>query len=457
MVEKYRLYSGIFFGALWVLILFQFVSQEILTFLQPLHSYLFFLIDIIFIVMGVLTLRKRTDILVVVSFITIVIISSFLLNHDNKILVINGTRSYIGLIFTLPIVRYFATGKNGARFMRTFDRTLYLFLWIQVPCVLWQYIKYGPGDPVGGSLGNWHSGEISALIYAVSFYLILKKWDANNYLSSLRENKQYLFLLLPSFLNETKASFIYLVLYFILLFKVDRTMLRRVLIASPFALVVFSGLGFVYLRVTGQEADVVLSMEFVNKYFIGDNLDHSLDVAIAVQDEGLLLEENYGGIFDMPRFAKLIFVPKVLKDSHRSLWFGAGLGQFKGDHVLQRTPFAMKNRWLLLGSKPWLFYVFVELGLVGVAWMILTLLYNLAFRRNKFLYGINIKIYMATTFLLYFLYLEIFTDITFCLIIFYILFRTQVTLPDEATVSSEEVKKEEAEKESESAFSFNAP
>ncbi len=457
MVEKYKLYSGIFFGALWVLILFQFVSQEILTFLRPLHSYLFFLIDVIFIVMGVLTLRKRNDILVVVSFVIIVIISSFLLNHDNKILVINGTRSYIGMLFTLPIVRYFSTGKNGARFMRTFDRTLYLFLLIQVPCVVWQYIKYGPGDRVGGSLGDWHSGEISALIYAVSFYLILKKWDTAHYLRSLRENKQYLFLLLPSFLNETKASFIYLVLYFILLFKVDRTMLRRVLIASPFALVVFSGLGFVYLRVTGQEADVVLSMEFVNKYFIGENLDHSLDVAIAVQDEGLLLDENYDGIFDMPRFAKLIFVPKVLKDSHRSLWFGAGLGQFKGDHVLQRTPFAKKNQWLLLGSKPWLFYVFVELGLVGVAWMIITLLYNLAFRRNKFIYGMNIKIFMAATFLLYFLYLEIFTDITFCLIVFYILFRTQVTLPDEATVETGESNATDKEVKTDSALALDTP
>ncbi len=64
---------------------------------------------------------------------------------------------------------------------------------------------------------------------------------------------------------------------------------------------------------------------------------------------------------------------------------------------------------------------------------------------------------MAATFLLYFLYLEIFTDITFCLIVFYILFRTQVTLPDEATVETGESNATDKEVKTDSALALDTP
>lgn len=437
MVEKYKIFSGMFFTILWVMMTFPFVSQELLPFLAPAKPYLYILFDIIMIVMGCLTLRNRGDIIVVASFFVIAGLSSFYFNHDSLILVINGFRGYIGLIFALPVIRYFATGKNGERFMKTFDQSLLIFLWIQVPCIFWQFFKYGAGDRGGGSLGDLHSGEISTLIYVISFYLILKKWDASNYWRSLWKNRIYVFLLLPSFFNETKISFILLLLYFVLLMKVDRSMIRKTIIASPFLLVAFTGLGFVYLKVTNQEADVVMSYEFFEKYFIGEDLDHSLELALAVQDQMVDLD-TWGGIFDMPRAAKIVFVPKILDESHKSQLFGAGIGQFKGFSVLHPTPFSLKYRWLLLGSKPWLFYVLVEMGIFGILWTIGTFLHDLAFRRNKFVYGMNIKLYIAAMMFVFLFYLDIFIDLNFCMIILYILFRTQVTASDEKVIETEE-------------------
>ncbi len=163
MLEKYLLYSRIFFVTLWVMLLFPFVSQEIITPLAKLHVLVFVLADLVFLVMGILTIRTRSDLFFLLSFLAIAVISSMLLNRESLMVTVNGMRSYFGLLFAVPVIRWFLNSENGRRFSESFDRLLYVFLLIQFPCVFWQFFKYGAGDYVGGSLGNWSSGILSML------------------------------------------------------------------------------------------------------------------------------------------------------------------------------------------------------------------------------------------------------------------------------------------------------
>ncbi|MDE5786698.1 MAG: hypothetical protein K2H98_09215 [Duncaniella sp.] len=437
MVEKYLLYSRIFFVTLWVMLTFPFVSQEIITPLQSLHVTVYLIADFIFLVMGLLTLRNRRDIIVFISFLIIGLTSSLVLNRETMIITFNGTRSYFGLIFSVPIMRWFMTGKNASRFMRSFDRQLFFFLVLQVPCIFWQFFRYGAGDFVGGSLGYWSSGIISSLIYSVSLYLVSKRWDYDDYLGSLRENYIYFLLLIPTFFNETKASFIYLMLYFLLLLRLKISMVKQLVWIVPSALILISGLGVIYLKVTNQEADRVLSYEFFKEYLFGESTEHVVELALAVEDDGLVVESTWGGIIDVPRFTKFIVVPSIFRDGHKNIWWGAGLGQFKGTNVIGITPFSKRFYWLLRGSKPWGFYVFVELGIIGLIWVSFTLI-SMFLQRNSTTNGLNIKLYIGFMILFFFLYNDSLSSLYFCCLLFYMVMRTHYVPDDEPHLIEED-------------------
>ncbi len=437
MVEKYLLYSRIFFVTLWVMLTFPFVSQEIIPQLQSLHVTVFLLADAIFLIMGLLTLRDRRDIIVFVSFLFIGLFSSIVLNRQGIGVTFNGTRSYFGIIFSVPIIRWFLTGKNADRFMRSFDKLLFVFLIIQVPCIFWQFLKYGAGDRVGGSLGNWSSGVISSLIYSTSFYLVSKRWDYDHYVESIKKNYIYILLLIPTFFNETKASFIYLFLYFILLLRLKLSVVKQLVWILPAILIIGSGLGVIYLKVTNQDADRVLSYDFFKEYLFGESTEHVVDLALAVEDNGLVVDDTWNNVIDVPRFTKIIVVPTVFKESHKSIWWGAGLGQFKGTNVVGLTPFSKRYFWLLRGSKPWVFYVFVELGIIGLIWVIMTLV-SLLRRRSATSNGLNIKLYIGFMLLFFFLYNDSLSSLYFCTLLFYMVMRTHYVPHDEPHLIEEE-------------------
>ena len=441
MVEKYLLYSRIFFVTLWVMLTFGFVSQEIITPLKSLHVAVFLIADAIFLLLGAIFIQNRRDILVLIVFLFLGIISSMILNREGFVITFNGTRTYFGLIFAIPILRYFMSGKNADRFIASFDKLLFYFLLLQIPCVAWQFIKYGAGDRVGGSLGDWSSGVISALIYASSFYLVSRRWDYNDFIGSLRKNYVYFLLLLPTFFNETKASFLYLVAYFLLLLPLNIKMAKQLFWILPLMMVVISGLGVLYLKVTNQDADRVLSYDFVEQYLFGESTEHVVNVALAVEDDGLQVDETWGNIIDIPRFSKLIVLPSIFKESHKSMLWGAGLGQFKGTNVVGFTPFSKRNYWLLRGSKPWIFYIIVELGILGLVWN-LWLLISMFSPRSVVTNGLNIKFFVGFQLLFLFFYSDALINLYYCSIMFYILLSTQY-----ASKNNPHLKKDEYQSE----------
>ena len=95
-------------------------------------------------------------------------------------------------------------------------------------------------------MGGWFSGILSFSIYYASFYLLNKRIDRNNIMRSLYKNWTLIFLLFPTFLNETKISFALIIAYFILLLPIDRKYIIRITFLSPLIIILVGVGSFFY-------------------------------------------------------------------------------------------------------------------------------------------------------------------------------------------------------------------
>ncbi len=420
MVEKYKLYYRLFIVLLWFPMVWGFVSQELLPILEPLSRPLFLLADILFLGLGCLLLRKKDDILVVGTFAVIGCISTIWINHESVLSWFNGSRSYLGLLFAVPVLRYFMTFKYSGDFKNSIDRQLKFWLWLQAFCIVWQVVKYGAGDRVGGSIGNWGSGMVSMLIYLVSFYLVSQNWDSKAYLKSLYNNRCYILLLIPSFLNETKVSFILFALYFLLLLRVDRTLWAKMIFIIPVFVTAIIGVGTIYFQVTKLDSERVLSKEFMQDYLYGLDLDQIVELALLVHDKEIEPDSSEWWAVDVPRFSKIALVIPVLSEHDGGVMFGAGLGQFKGGQMVEQTSFYKNNAWLLQGTKPWAFFVLVELGVVGLCWLFPALYRAVIFRRKLGMLPKRMQAFVTITVSIILVYNDSLSSYGYCLFLFYL-------------------------------------
>lgn len=426
MIDRYKLYCRTFLITFWVTQCFGFVSEELLPPLNALRSQVMLLCDMVILILGIVTLRinrNKGDNWVVGSFALIAAVSTLLINREGILTLFNGMRDFIGLLFILPILRYFFTCRKGGEiYVRSFDRQLMIYLWLQAVCVTWQFVKYGAGDAVGGSMGYGSSGIVSTCIYFVSFYLMTKRWDASKgYFRNLWNNFILVFLLYPSFLNETKISFIFLLCYFLLLIKLDRAAVRKFVIAIPALFAILAILFPIYLDVTDQEADRVLSEEFLDDYLLGgDDVERMVEIALMIQDGTIEIEATDFWSVDIPRFTKILWLPQTLEDSRGGMIFGAGLGQFKGGQSVEMSQFAKDNQWMLLGSRPWLFFVIVQLGIIGALWYFGAMGWIINYKNKSYDFSKNIKVYLTVILLLILFYNESLRFFQFCGILFYI-------------------------------------
>lgn len=418
MIERYKLYYRLFLTIFWIETCFGFVAEELLPFIEPLRNVLFLLCDVATLVLGLLTIRKKGDLAVFISFFVLAIISTVIINGESWMTMLNGSRDFFGLILAIPIMRWFFLHKRSDEFKRLMIKQLKIWMWLQAFCVTEQFIRYGANDHGGGTMGFGASGMTSMMIYLVSFFLVTRNWDSDNYFNSLRKNWIYVFLLFPSFLNETKVSFILLALYFILLIKYDRKLIVRLAIILPVSVAAFIGLGNIYLNVTQQEADEVLSEEFFTQYLYGLNLDEMIDVAIMVQDGDIEVDPRDWWVVDIPRIAKLTLIIPELRECKGGLMLGAGVGQFKGGSLVHETRFANYNKWLLQGSRPWLFFLIVQLGIIGILWFFVIIVYNVAVRHSKRQFSTRVQLFIAAAILIVLFYNDSLRVFNWCVLLF---------------------------------------
>ena len=286
-----------------------------------------------------------------------------------------------------------------------------------------QFLRYGANDHGGGSMGFGYSGIVSTSIYIISFYLISKRWKFGDYWGELARNKVYIFLLFPTFLNETKISFIFILAYFLLLLPVEWKTMFKLVVSIPLIIVGMLVMGATYLSVTGQALESVFSQEAMDAYLIGEDPEELMEVAMYIQD-GTYDIEDVGSV-DVPRFTKILLIPEALADSKGGVLLGAGLGQFKGGTVLEMSSFALEWQWLLSGSLPLSFSIAMQLGVLGLIWFLFDIM-TILFPRSSVLMGMNIKMFLWIILILVLVYNDSLRFFPLCFFLFYIALRGYV-------------------------------
>ena len=419
MFEVRFILQRLFFIGFWLAICTGFVSDLIFgpNTMGPLRTISQLIIDLILLFLAICTVRKTVDIVFIGSLLVIAAVSGFIVNNDTIVVWLNGLRYFFPVMFLPPILRYFwATEYRHDLFVKSLDKQLYIFLWLQVPAVLYQFFMYGAGDYVGGTMGGWFSGILSFSIYYVSFYLLNKRIDRNNILRSLYQNWTLIFLLFPTFLNETKISFALIIVYFILLLPIDRKYIIRMTFLAPVVIILVAvGSYFYSSTVNESQGKLRLDAEFFEEY-----LDADLD-----QLEGAMeyAEKYYEETFDIPRFAKFALLPIVFAAHPGHNMMGFGLSLFKHGAIVGAADFYNEYDWLINGTNPQLLAIILQLGIIGTIWYLLffiSLFYikpPLYPKRN-----INMQAYFLMLVLILLLYADFWSYPNFCFVMFTFLF-----------------------------------
>lgn len=412
MKDYSPIYQRLFFVIFWVTVLFGFISEEFFKELLPWRSTVFLVTDALWVILACLTVRRPLHVAVVGVFVVVTYVSTCFLNELSTVYWINGLRDFMGLVLAFPVVDYFMSDEERrVRFEMSLDRQLLYFLLVQAFCLPYQFMKYGAGDHGGGSMGNNFSGTMSMCIYIASFMLMRKRLDTERFFASLNDNKLLIFLLFPTFLNETKISFILIVMYFVLLLPLDRRYLVRAMWVMPILVMIAWVGASVYTTIVKSQGDDITSMEYLSEYLAGEDLDNI--------ESGAQWDIDENNAADVPRIAKLLYLPLLhtQEPGHEALGFG--VGQFKGGTTLEVSDFAYRYDWLLMGSIPYLFHVHIQLGLVGVA-LVLCWLLSLFVLKPSWSKGrdYNIQLFVAMLLFLIMLYNDSLRNLTFTMMLF---------------------------------------
>lgn len=405
----------LFFIGFWLATCTGFVSDLLWgpDTISPLTTISQLVVDVILLFLAICTVRKTVDIVFIGSLLVIAAVSGFIVNNDSIVVWLNGLRYFFPVMFLPPILRYFwATEYRHDLFVKSLDKQLYIFLWLQVPTVLFQFFKHGAGDYVGGTMGNLFSGILSFSIYCASFYLLSKRIDRDNILQSLYKNWTLIFLLFPTFLNETKISFALIIVYFILLLPIDRKYIIRITFLAPVVILLVSiGSYFYSSTVNESQGKLRFDAEFFEEY-----LDADIET---VEKAAEYADKNESKNFDIPRFAKFAIMPMVFSAHPGHELLGFGISLFKHGTVVEASSFYNEYDWLLKGTNPQIFGIALQLGIVGCIWYLIFFISlffikpNLYTKRNY-----NMQAYFLLIVLIQLLYSDYWAHPNFCYIMF---------------------------------------
>lgn len=427
-----------FFTIFWGLGCFGFVYQELIPPLEGLLTPVNIVGDTALMLLGLYTLRKPADALIIICFFILSFVSSCLVNDLSITLWANGTRSFFGAIFLIPVFRYiWSKPALYQEFIKMFDKHIFIWLCVQAVCVVEQFIRYGAGDAVGGSIGEGGSGMVSFGIYFFSFYLLNKRIDHKNAFRSIRKNIWLVILLFPTFLNETKVSFILLLMYFFLLFPINRDYIKRVIMIAPVIVILMGGALIVYID-TVDQSDSMLDPKFLmEEYLYGEYTEDEMAAAVD------WIMENETNVPDLPRFAKMGFISYVIEQNGNHWLVGLGLQGFNGATNVKSTKVVEEYNWFYLGTNPYVCFIIAQLGLLGSIWAVIlfALLYKSCppgYRKNK-----NIYIFSLLSLIILIFYSDIIKTLNFSFTFFTFTFLQWMPKDAEEDVEDEECEEDE--------------
>lgn len=343
-----------------------------------------FILDVLLFLIAIASINKTKQIrklLLFSSFFLIISIISYILNSKNLNLsaYANGLREFLPY-FLFPIIYINILQSNWRNFLISkFNTFLYIFLVLQIPVSIYQFLKYGAGDFVGGTQGAGFSGILTFLIFLSTYYLMIKKFDENNFFKNLLK-KSFLFIFwLPAFINETKISFILILCFFLLIVKLSFSNIKKIVFITFLILPIFFFFNFIYQNtVSNFTSTDFLDLNFLENYLATDDTQK-----------------------DIPRLQKIGIV--MLQFNNEEILWGKGVGQFKGGSKLSLTPFATKYEWLLSGSVPMFFFLLVQIGLIGAIWFIIYWFFLISFRpeqKQRVNYSTNLIIFTTVCYII---------------------------------------------------------
>lgn len=406
-----------FFALFWVIGCFGFIYQELIPPLELLFTPMNLLADGVMLILGLLTLRKKFHILMISFFFAFTFVSSCFINDMSMMQWANGTRSFFGILFLIPVFHHFwSTPTRHRHFITSLDKHLFIWLCVQPFCVVYQFVRYGAGDPVGGSFGDGGSSIVSFGIYFASFYLLNKRLDQTQVFKSIRDNIWLVILLFPTFLNETKVSFILLLMYFFLLFPINRNYIKRVLLISPVVLLLMGGAIWVYVETVERSDDMLNPQFLMEEYLYGEYTVE--EIADAVD----WLTENESSIPDMPRFAKVGFIPYIIDENGGHWMEGLGLQGFSGSVSMGENKLVSEYNWFFLGTNPYPCYIIVQIGIIGLIWTIIAYYHIFSHRIAGFKRNKNINIFALLSLIINIFYADMVKTLFFSIFFFLFIF-----------------------------------
>jgi len=369
-------------------------------------SYVRFGLDILLLFATIFSFNIKNSkslLILIVMFLIISLVSLFInINDLEFVYFINGLRDFMPY-FLFPVLYINIFQSCNASILRKYMNIfLYIFLIIQIPVSLLQYFAEGAGDTVGGTLGAGGSGILSFTVYLSTFYLMIQDFDQKYYFRNIIKKSYLLIFWLPSFINETKISFLLMIAFFFLLVPLNMKSLFKIILIC--LLLIPGELLFerIYTSTTGSSYfNEILQEDYLNNYMIGvDNMNFS---------EGL----------DIPRLTKISLAIEIQKGE--KFLFGNGIGQFKGGTTLPLTTFATNYQWLLEGSVPLLFFIFIQLGCSGVLIFMIFwyFLFNCSWQNKLFNYSRNLGLLCTISFLIIMFYNDSLRSLFFCGLIMY--------------------------------------
>lgn len=258
---------------------------------------------------------------------------------------LNGLRETLFFFSSLVVVYDLYESHIRPDLVRIFTRYLIVFAILQTPFAVFQFLKYGAGDAVGGLYGTGGgSGYMSQLLFLICFFLVVRfssLEDGSNFIIS----RTILFvpILIPCALNETKISFILLAAMLLLLVTSPRQMYR----AIPL-LILGAGLMFLlnyYYSQTVEDTSNIFDEGYIEKY---------------------LLTNPTGTGGDLPRFQRILIMFRLMGGDIGSILLGMGYGVLGGGNIMGTSRLGRSLFYLVNGSRILLFRTWIQGGLLAV-------------------------------------------------------------------------------------------
>jgi len=317
--------------------------------------------DILIISLAILSFSyMRSRLIYIVLFILSGIVMNLTYSETSLFQSFNGIREILLVIAAVIFFnKIFAKGNEALveEYITIMKNFAWVFLIVNVPIALSQYLINGPTDAVGGSYGYGGSGVLTLSIICLVYFMQLH-YQGRFVLSAI------LFLtLVPLFWNETKVSFI-------------------LIPALIFVLKVKPKLGNILLAVGGA----ILFFFIFNHFFAATFLDFDNSASGIFSKDFLsdYLAADVSVYNDIPRITKIVLAWNMMLDNITVMFFGFEYGIFRGGNSVDLSQFTITNQWMLFGTRPYVFFLMTQGGLFLVVGF-----FALAFHANNFLRNSN--------------------------------------------------------------------